>query len=265
MQDQLILLATTFHLGNCQNTSVLVFPGAFNHLYSLREVTFHDIWRLTLETNSISLRPSAPAFTLTFFSMTNLSLRKNAISIQLEDNDEGMNLKVSHATIVCFMKSAIVGNIKELVMEEILLKVRPWPGSVVCQGSKGTLVTMHSVTVKQGLSGLWITGNVSRLNITDSNLRLFPGAFAGVYANSSTQIKSQLGVVLSGNNLIFPHLPSHSLPADGFLLSAKRNYIACQCQNLMWLREPPNNLFKEGIKASLICRNGTLASILASC
>lgn len=258
-EDQSLYLASSFHLGNCRNTSVMVFPGAFSYLHILENVTFNDISRLTVESNGISLTSFVDVFTLRFYLIKNLSLRKNAISI----HSEGMNFKIHNSTIMSLMKSAIVGKIRELVMEEMLFKVRPWPGSVVCQGAEGASVTMRSVTVKQGLSGRWIIGNVSRLSIVDSNLRLFPGAFAGV--NTNTHGKSQFGVVLSGNNFMMPHLPSHTLPSDGFLLSAKRNYIVCRCPNLVWLREPPNNLFKEGIKASLVCRNATLASVLESC
>lgn len=237
----------------------MVFPGAFSYLHELENITFNDIYRLTVESNGISFTSFADILTLRFYLINNLSLRKNAISI----HSKGMNLKIYNSTIMSLMKSAIVGKIQQLVIEKILLKVRPWPESVVCQGPEGASVTLRSVTVKQGLSGRWITGNVSRLSIMNSNLRLFPGAFAGV--NTNTHSKSQIGVLLYGNNFMMPHLPSHVLPSDGVLLGAERNYIVCRCPNLVWLSEPPSNLFKERIKASLVCRNGTLSSVLESC
>lgn len=264
-EDHLVYSAASFHLVNCKNTSVIVLPGAFSYLYHLKNVTFHNINRLTLESNSIFLNSLADVLTIRFSLINILNLRKNAIKVHMEDNSEGLNLEIRRSVITSLMKSAIVSKINELVMEEMLFKARPWPGSVVCQGSRGAAVTMHSVTIKRGLSGGWITGNMSRLSLTDSNLRLLPDAFAGVHSSKNIHRKSHLGVIFSGNNILVPHLPSHALPSDGVLLEAKRNYIVCQCQNLVWLREPPINRFKENVKASLVCRNGTLASALESC
>lgn len=259
--DNLVTSATAFHLRHCHNTAVLVHSEAFSYLYELKRIIFHDINLLTLQTNSIAFTTYSDALTISFLSVSKLNLRKNAINIQMEDYAQGMKLKIRHATIFSWKKSAVVGKIRELVMEELLFKLRPWPASIVCQGSEGAAVTMRSVTVKQGLSGSWITGNVSYLSITDSNLRLCPGAFAGF----DTTNKPKLEVVLSGNNFLLPYLPSHALPSNGSVLNADRNYIVCQCQGLMWLREPPQNQFKESIKASLICRNRTVDSVLASC
>lgn len=263
-QEYFVNEATVFRLENCWSTSVLVFPGAFNHLSFLENITFYNVSRLTLEPYSISLDSWAEeVFTLTFSLIRNLSIRKNAINIRLHDQGVGVSLKIQHTSLISLMKSAVVGKLQELILEETLVKARPWPGAIECQGSEGASVIIKSVNIKKGLTGRWITGNLSRLSITRSYLRLLPDAFAGV--NMVGGKKPQSGMILSGNNFLIPFLPSHALPSDGFLLQAQKNYIVCQCQGLAWLLEPPKTLLKEAVKASLICRNKSLASVLAAC
>ncbi|KAG0711271.1 hypothetical protein GWK47_020953 [Chionoecetes opilio] len=263
-QDYRVSKAAAFHLNDCGKTSVLVFPRAFSQL-NLKSVTFYNISSLTLEPYSIHLNPEVKdAFNITFSLITTLSIRKDAVNVQLHHPHAGMNLKIRHASLISLMKSAIVGKLRELTMEEMLVKARPWPGAVVCQGLTGASVIMKSVLIKKGLSSRWITGNISSLSISKSSLRLLPDAFAGV--NIEAGSKSKTRIVLLGNNFMIPSLPSHALPSHGYLSQAKQNYIVCQCQNLAWLLESPSTQVKQSVKASLICRNNkSISSVLASC
>lgn len=257
-QEYLVSEASIFRLEDCSRTSVLVLPGAFNNLNFLEDVTFHRVKRLTLEPYSISQTSWVEeVFRLTFSLINNLSIRNNAINIQLQDQQARISLRIQQSGLISLMRSAVVGNLQELTLEESLVKARPWPGAIVCQGSEGTSVIMRSVGMKKGLTGNWITGNVSRLSITKSNLRLLPEAFAGVDVVGD--------IILSGNNFLIPSLPSQALPSNGSLLQAHKNYIVCQCQNLAWLLEPPQTPLKEGVKASLICRNKKLTLDLETC
>lgn len=143
------------------------------------------------------------------------------------------------------------------------MKARPWPEAIVVRGSAGASVTLKSVSIKKGLTGRWITGNISRLSIIGSNLKLLPEAFAGV--NIVEDEESTTGITLSGNNFMIPSLPSHALPSDAPVVQAQKNHIVCQCQNLAWLLEPPNSPLKDSVKDSLICRNKSLYLFLPSC
>ncbi|XP_045120801.1 uncharacterized protein LOC123510076 [Portunus trituberculatus] len=264
-QEYEVIQASVFTLQNCRSTSVLVFPGTFSDLNSLEYISFYNVGRLTLEHNCINLRSISENVILNFSLITNLSIRKNAINIQPRNKcmDSKASINIKHSTLLSLMKSAIVTNLKELTMEEMILKARPWPEAIVVLGSAGASVSLKSVSIKKGLTGRWITGNISRLSITESNLRLLPEAFAGVTIVEDQE--SNTGITLFGNNFMIPSLPSQALPSDAPVLQAQKNRIVCQCQNLAWLLEPPNTPLKNSVKDSLICRNKSLDLLLPSC
>lgn len=265
-QEYEVIEASVFQLVNCRGTSVLVFPGTFSNLNFIEHISFHNVGHLILEPNSITLQPVVDnVLSLTFSLITNLSIRKDAINIQPRNKctDSRVNVNIKHSTLISLMKSAIVTNLQELTMEEMTMKARPWPEAIVVRGSAGASVTLKSVSIKKGLTGRWITGNISRLSIIGSNLKLLPEAFAGV--NIVEDEESTTGITLSGNNFMIPSLPSHALPSDAPVVQAQKNHIVCQCQNLAWLLEPPNSPLKDSVKDSLICRNKSLYLFLPSC
>lgn len=265
-QETDVIEASAFQLQNCWSTSVLVFPGTFSGLNALQHISFHNIGRLTLEHNSIDLRPVIDHdLSLNFSSITNLSIRKDAINILPHNKctKSRVSVNIKYSTLINLMKSAIVTNLQSLNMEEMTLKANPWPEAIVVRGSAGASVSLKSVSMKKGLTGRWITGNISRLSITESNLRLLPEAFAGV--NIVEDEESTAGIILFGNNFMLPSLPSHAFPSDAPVLKVQKNRIVCQCQNLAWLLEAPNSELKDSVKDSLICRNKSLYLFLPSC
>ena len=261
-----VMEATVFQLENCRSTSVLVFPGTFSDLNFLEHISFHNVGRLTLEHNSINLQPLVDNIvSLNFSLITNLSIRKDAVYIKPRNKCTNSKVRVNfkHSTLISLMKHAIVTNLQELTMEEMTVRARPWPEAIVVLGLAGASVSLKSVSIKKGLTGRWITGNISRLSIIGCNLRLLPEAFAGV--NIVEDKESNAGIILFGNNFMMPSLPKHAFPSDAPVLLAQKNRIVCQCHTLTWLLEPPNSPLKDSVKDSLICRNENLYSFLPSC
>lgn len=270
---------TSFHISDCNSSTVTVTTNAFEGLNALENVIFQSIASLVLEPHSI--HPSLvfwSNFTLSFDHVLGLSLQQNAIRIEgAEGPETHEKVAIRNSFITHMEEGAIIGNLSEVRLEQVIFSQAPGTRAIDV-GTRGTSIVINHMAAAsgQGLRSEWIKGHASQLNITNSNLTFQPNAFAGVYMmQSSSSSSPQPQLILRNNQFGFPKwfpgshpmtsvpsLPSGSLdlrlPDRGIAVDAANNQITCECSDLTWLYEEPATYLKTQVQSSLQCLEGRL-------
>lgn len=263
---------TGFYIENC-NSSVIVKSHAFDHLFNLEEISFRNIFKLSLESRSLDLENYNPKdFHLTIDSILNLSLQKEAIQFEGHRGTRmGTAISIRNSFVIEMEPAAIAGSLKELEFERLIFGPRVQAGTVDV-GSRGCEVSLSNCDIfHYGLDSDWIVGRVTHLSLVNNSLTLSPNAFSGI-----TLVGHQPRLTLENNllglheNQTVPSLPSGSLDFNtsaptGVRVEASNNHVNCKCLDLAWLLEKPSTLLKKQVRSSLVCTSGSINEALAKC